>query len=280
MNKIILILSTLSLINCSDLISQIDENTTQKTSVNNGKIKVLNFGTFHMGSTTDANSIPFDINDKKNQADAKAIAKLIAEFKPTIICVEVPREKNEELNKEYQKYLVNPSKVSTYSGEIGLVAFEVGRISKVARLEGIDYEMSYNYNIGSEIVNSIDSTTLKKFYANPFVSMPELSTVNPATLSLLEKLKINNSQKYLDFLITINADLLTHIGTEKGYEGADEAAKFYKRNLRIYSNLNRIHATKDDRIFILSGGSHAAFLKEFMERSPKYELVNTLNYLK
>jgi hypothetical protein len=233
-----------------------------------------------MGSTTDANSIPFDINDKKNQADAKAIAKLIAEFEPTIICVEVPREKNEELNKEYQKYLVNPSKVSTYSGEIGLVAFEVGRISKVARLEGIDYEMSYNYNIGSEIVNSIDSTTLKKFYANPFVSMPELSTVNPATLSLLEKLKINNSQKYLDFLITINADLLTHIGTEKGYEGADEAAKFYKRNLRIYSNLNRIHATKDDRIFILSGGSHAAFLKEFMERSPKYELVNTLNYLK
>jgi hypothetical protein len=278
MKKILVIISLIALMMHGVLNGQSSQNATQ--NVSSDKVKVLNFGTFHMGSTTDANSIPFDINDEKNQADAKAIAKLIAEFKPTIICVEVPREKNEEVNKEYQKYLLNPSKASTYSGEIGLVAFEVGRLSKVARLEGIDYEMNYNYNIAAEIENAIDSSTLKKFYANPFASMPELYNVNPATISLLEKLKINNSQKYLDFLITVNADLLTYVGTEDGYEGADEAAKFYQRNLRIYSNLNRIHATKDDRIFILSGGSHAAFLKEFMDRSPKYEVVNTMDYLK
>jgi len=279
MNKIFTIIFLIGFISIGNLKSQSSENAKQKTSDKSGKIKVLNFGTFHMGETSDATSIKFDENDEKNQADAHAIAKLIAQFKPTIICVEVPEEKNEELNKEYKKYLQNSSKASTYFGEIGLVAFEVGRICDVARLEGIDYEMNYNYNIGGEIENAIDPTTVKTFYQNPFVSMPEFN-VNPNDLSLLEKLKINNSQKYLDFLMLVNADLLTYIGTKDGYEGADEAAKYYQRNLRIYSNLNRIQATKEDRIFILSGGSHAAFLKEFMERSPKYEVVNTLEYLK
>ncbi len=133
--------------------------------------------------------------------------------------------------------------------------------------------------IGSEIINSIDSTTLNDYYADPFKSTPELN-VNEDELSLLEKLKLNNSSKYLDFLITANADMLAFAGTETGYEGADEAARYYQRNLRIYSNLNRIPTTKDDRIFILSGGSHTAFLREFMKRSPKYEVLNTLEYLK
>lgn len=34
--------------------------------------------------------------------------------------------------------------------------------------------------------------------------------------------------------------MLTHAGTKYNFEGADEAAKYYQRNLRMYSNLNRI----------------------------------------
>ena len=37
---------------------------------------------------------------------------------------------------------------------------------------------------------------------------------------------------------------------------------------------------KNDRVFILSGGSHTAFLREFMKRDEKYEMVNTFDYLK
>ena len=279
MNKLIIIISLICLISCSKNESQpITNKATPKLEKSN-KIKVLNFATFHMGMTTDANSVDFDDKDKKNQEDAQKIAQLIAQFNPTIICVEVTRERNKELNNEYQNYLNNPSKISTYYGEVGLVAFEVGRISKVPKLYGIDHKMDYNYMIANEITNDIDSTTLNEYYANPFKLTPELN-IDENTLSLLEKLKLNNSQKYLDFLIAVNADMLAFAGTEDGYEGADEAAKYYQRNLRIYSNLNRIPMTNEDRVFILSGGSHTAFLNEFMKRSPKYEVVNTMDYLK
>ncbi len=279
MNKIVVIIGLLSFMCFGNIQGQTSETKSAKGSSNTGKVEVLNVGTFHMGSTSDANTIEFDINNKDNQDSAHKIAERIAQFKPSIICVEVTKEKEEEMNKAYQQYLLDPSKASIYGGEIGLIAFEVARLCNVSQLVGIDYEMSYNYNIGSEITNSIDSSTIKKFYANPFASIPEFY-VDPNSLSLLEKLQINNAPKYLDFLMLVNADLLAFIGTEGAYEGADEAAKYYQRNLRIYSNLNRIPTTKDDRIFILSGGSHAAFLRDFMKRGPKYEMVDPLDYLK
>jgi len=275
MTRILITISLLSIIITGDLQAQ----TNQTNPLSSEKVKVLNVGTFHMGTTPDASTIEFDINNKDNQKEAQAIAEMISKFKPTIICVEVPKEKEEEMNRAYQQYLRDTTIASTYSGEIGLIAFEVARLCDVTRLIGIDHEMNYNYEIGSEIKNVIDSTTIKKFYANPFVSIPEFH-VDPNSLSLLEKLQINNAPKYLDFLMLVNADLLAFIGTENGYEGADEAAKYYQRNLRIYSNLNRIPSTKEDRIFILSGGSHAAFLRDFMNRSPKYDAINTLDYLK
>ncbi len=83
--------------------------------------------------------------------------------------------------------------------------------------------------------------------------------MNEDSLSILGKLKLMNRDRYLYFLIAVNADMLNHAGTEEGFEGADEAAKYYQRNLRMYSNLNRIDLEEHDRVFILMGASHTAF---------------------
>ena len=81
-------------------------------------------------------------------------------------------------------------------------------------------------------------------------------------------------------MITVNADILTHAATESKFEGADEAAKYYQRNLRMYTNLNRIDLKSSDRVFILMGASHTAFFRDFISRSPKYIMVDTFEYLK
>jgi len=278
MYKFISLIGLICFISYSKIEGQNISKKLASTSTNTGKVKVLNFATFHMRATSDANSVEFDENDKKNQEEAKKVAQMIAKFKPTIICVEIPPTEETDLNTEYQKYISNPNEGDSYSGEVRLIAFEVGRLAEVPQLYAIDHKMAYNYNIGGEIKNTLDSTTIKKFYSNPFKFYPTLA-VNQEELSLMEKLKLGNTPECLDFLINVNADLLTYVGTENGFEGADEAAKYYHRNLRIYSNLNRIPTTKEDRIFILYGGSHTAFLNEFMKRSPKYEVVNTLDYL-
>lgn len=242
-------------------------------------IKVLNFATFHMGYTSDAKSIKFDENNRKNRDSVHQIAKVLSTFKPTVVIVETTPDYNTTLQKNYSTYLKNPNISFEEPDEVELLAFEIGRLSDVKQIYGIDHKLKYNYGIGSEIINSIDSTTHNNFQSNPFKSIPKLNPFEN-DLSLKEKLVRMNHPKLLDLLITANADILTYVGTENGFEGADEAAKYYQRNLRIYSNLNRLKLNKNDRVFILSGGSHTAFLREFMKRDEKYEMVNTFDYLK
>lgn len=242
------------------------------------KIHVLNFGTFHMGLTSDANSVDFDERNKENVSQVHKIAELIADFQPTVIIVETVPEYDSILQLQYENYLKNPDTVFKNPSEVELLAFELGRICGTKRIYGIDHKLGYNYNIGGEIENSIDSSWYNKYYRNPTAFYPSLNFSD--TISLLEQLKETNKDEFLDFMISVNGDMLTHSGTKLGFEGADEAAKYYQRNLRMYSNLNRLKLNNDDRVFILMGASHTAFFRDFFSRSPKFEMVNTFDYLK
>lgn len=240
-------------------------------------IPVLNFGTFHMGYTPDANKVDFDENNKKNQEDVHKIARMLAEFKPTVLIVEDVPENNHLLQKAYQEYLINPKMKFEKPSEIELLAFELGRMSKANRIYGIDHQMGYNYMIGSQVKGKVNDDTYEKYFA---LVEKEEKKLNYDTLSLLDKLKVDNHPQYLDFLLNVNADVLTYVSTKGNFEGADEASKYYHRNLRMYSNLNQIELKADDRVFILMGASHTAFFNDFMKRSPRYKLVNPFLYLK
>ncbi|QCX54510.1 hypothetical protein FGE20_11045 [Elizabethkingia sp. JS20170427COW] len=238
-------------------------------------IPVLNVATFHMGETSDANSTDFDENDRKNQQEVKNLAKLLAEFKPTIIVIE-DLPKNDSLRQiSYSDYLKNPKKKFRNPSEIELLAYEVGRLSGAKKIYGIDFKESYNYNI--KVENKVDKTTLNKYWK----LSDENDAKNPENgIPFYDLFKLNNHPQYLESLININADLLTYISSKGNSEGADEAGKFYHRNLVMFSNLNQIPLDKNDRIFILMGGTHTAFFMDFLRRSPKFKLENTFDYLK
>ncbi len=258
------------------------------TEQKSDKIKVLNFGTFHFGYTPDANKTEFDEHSDDAQKEIREISKMLAEFKPTIICIENLPKFNDEINKAYQEFLNTPSTLNTNYGESSMIGFDVGRLSNVKKIYGIDNHMGYNYSVGDFIENSpdhenaIDSKTYLQLTNEPFKEYPEMAKreANYDKLSLLEKLKLINEPIHLDYSINTNADKLLYVGIDDGFEGADNAAIFYHRNMKIYSNLNRIPMTKKDRVFIIMGAAHTAFLREFMRRSPKFEMVNTLEYLK
>ncbi|MEO8933624.1 MAG: DUF5694 domain-containing protein [Xanthomarina sp.] len=240
-------------------------------------IKVLNLGTFHMGYTPDASTTEFDERDKENVKQVHKIAQSIALFKPTVIIIEMEPSSNTEMRNTYQNYVETPTMKFDNPTEIELLAFEVGRLAGTKRIYGIDFKEGYNYRIAEQINDPYGIETYSK-YLSILNALEKNYAVNNS--SVLEKLKLTNNPKYKDILININADMLTHISTNGNAEGADEAAKFYHRNLVMYSNLNQINLSKDDRVFILMGGTHTAFFDMWLKRSPKYELINTFDYLK
>ena len=286
MNKLILAGCILAFFSCNNaqhvtksIKNDLDISSKDLIKEDLKKIPVLNFGTFHMGETNDANKTEFDKNDKNNQLAINEIAMKLSQFRPTVIIVERPPEFDKKLQSAYNEYLSTAKMKFKNPSEIELLAYELGRISETKRIYGIDHKMDYNYNIGAEMVNSIDSLWHNKYYKDPFQFYPQIN-IKMDKLNLLDKLKLTNQNTYLDFLIEVNAEMLSHVGSEKGFEGADEATKYYQRNMRMYSNLNRINLTENDRVFILLGASHTAYFRDFISRSPKYKMVNTFDYLK
>jgi len=270
----ILALSTSITIYCQQI--RYEQKYIYKTKFEDA-IPVLNVATFHMGETSDANSTEFDIQNSENKKEIQKVAKLLAEFKPTIIIIEA-LSKNDSLRKaEYLEYVKNPMKTFQNPDERELLAYEVGRLSGVKRIYGIDYKESYNYNVGNNIKNVVDKTTINKYWQ----LLDENDKKNPEIgIPFYDLFKLNNHPQYLESLININADLLTYISSKGNSEGADEAAKFYHRNLVMFSNLNQVSIDKNDRVFILMGGTHTAFFNDFLKRSPKFKLENTFDYLK
>lgn len=256
-------------------------NAVSQTKIFNDKfddaIPVLNFGTFHFGYTPDATKVDFDERDKKNQTEAQAIAKLLAAFKPTIIVVERVPERNDKILEEYLSYIAAPHTNFKNLSEIQLIAYEVGRLSNTQKIYGIDFQEEYNYSVYTKLKPMVDSVTYPKYFR---LVADYIKKSRADTLSLKQRLKLTNHSQVLDYLINVNADMLTYISTKGNYEGADEASKFYHRNLVMFSNLNQIPLTKNDRVFILMGATHTAFFREFIKRSPKYKLVDTFTYLK
>lgn len=268
-----------SILTSSCLVKKAGSENTKESTEETSKVQVLNFGTFHMGYTNDASSTEFDENNLENQKKIHEIAKQLSAFKPTVILVETEADYNPTLQTNYNNYLKDPEIKFEQPDEIELLAFELGRLSGTKKIFGVDHKMNYNYNIANEMENSIDSSWHNLYREDPQRFFPEVN-IEMDSLDLLSQLKLINHDRFLDFLITVNADNLTHVGSEDGFEGADEAAKLYQRNLRMYSNINRIDLQKDDRVFILMGATHTAFFRDFISRSHKYEMVNTFDYLK
>ncbi len=245
------------------------------------RIEVLNMGTFHFGPTNDASSTEFDEHSDENLKAAHEIARSIAKAKPTILAVEQTPETQETLRRYYQEYLDNPSAPLKFYGEISMLVFEVGRLAGIPadKLFCIDHKLNYQYRFDETDRNTIDKALYKAYTSNYQSFHPEIR-LNYDGMSLREILYQGNTDAYLDFLIHVNADQLALYGTEEDpFMGADQAALYYQRNLRMYANFNAIPAETNDRIFVLMGGSHTAYFRDFISRSIKYQSVEVLPYL-
>lgn len=148
----------------------------------------------------------------------------------------------------------------------------MGRLSGTEKIYGIDSPMEFDYPSLIKLANRNKSDSL--FVADMISYYEKLNS-----LKLREQFAEMNSEEskmrtfdFYNFLATQH--------TEKNYEGAKIISDFYERNLRMYSNLNTIPLTKNDRVFILLGSTHTAYLDIFIENSDKFMLENPMKYIK
>lgn len=243
-----------------------DTNQFEKSE----KIQVLNFATVHLSMTSDAISSQINLNDPNEQASLKKLVEKIVAFKPTIICLELEPKNNKYIADTFLEYKNDQSKRLNYSDELNAIGLEVARLSGTDRIYGIDSQSGFNYPALIEIANN--DPVSKNHVASV---MDNYKKVN--ALKFKEQYKAINTKEFkmktFDFY-----NFLATQHTEGKQEGATEIAKFFERNLKMYSHFNDIEMTKEDRVFILLGATHTAYFDVFLENSPNFSLEDPEKY--
>jgi hypothetical protein len=262
-------------------MSQIDEKQIMEETKEVFTFNVaptLLMGTWHMGATSDAQTSSYDASLSDRIEEVDQLAKQIALFKPTKIFVEITPQNQKKMEEHYPAYLKNPDSLSTYNGEVGLLAFQIARLTG-AKLVATDHKLGHDYGSISKLAQETENKDYFSYVqqVGPFLQKVESLEKQATTKQLY---RFTNTTQYLEVLFNINADLMTYVNTDGKFEGADVATNYYRRNIRILANFNRTAISTEDKVLVLYGASHVAFFHDFMKRSHKYNLKDIQKFLK
>ncbi|PIB32663.1 DUF5694 domain-containing protein [Maribacter sp. 4G9] len=252
------------------------------------KAKAMVLGVFHFqNGNLDSYmpKFPFNILEEKRQSELNTLLARISEYKPTKILIESNRIKGDSiLNEKYQNFLSGNYDISDKPNEIYQIGFKLAKRLKHPRIYCSDASADW-FGVELDWDNYDDVSYLKskgqyeKFIRYDYESFYNLHDSLKTTHSLVKHLTlINNPQDRLkdhqSYLITILE------GAGDNYLGADNVARWYRRNLRIFSNAYDItDFQEEERLLLIYGSGHVWQLRQFFTDSPDYEYVEANEYL-
>lgn len=251
------------------------------------RAEVLLVGTFHFaypnldGHTT-PDSLRIDILSKERQREIARVVSLLKAFRPTKIGIEVLSQNQKKYDSLFQKYLTdNLLRERNESFQLG---FRMAKELKHSRIYCIDAKPFV------KTLYELDSTRATKYNLKNDNTFEELEAKYEQFYSYDDTLQ--KSMELKDYLLFTNSDkylqydngqylLWTRNGTNLEPIGADGfVSKWFNRNARIFSNIQRICTDKNERILVIIGGSHVPMLKFLLESSQEFKLRRIEEFLK
>jgi len=244
---------------------------------------LLILGTFHMeGSSADlVNQAPADMSTPRRQEEIEALVARLAEFRPTQVAVESSRISN-YWNDRYAAW--RESRDALGFNEIEQVGFRLADTVGLAALSPVDYPMWMDGTTAADRHQPPPQPASAKTEAESPL-MTEVRAQIAADDRVLQDGTVSEFLAYLNrperAVMNHRWDVISNLAPGKGtalYETTDYATNWYKRNLRIYTNLAAISGP-GERVLLLIGAGHAHILNGIAETDPRYCLVPATDFL-
>jgi len=254
------------------------------------KVKVLLIGSFHFNNPgSDAvKEKDYDILSAESQKELEWMAERIKSFRPTQVFVEWEYDQQQELDSLYRLYLdgayfsslnKQSRRYRYYSqGEIFQLAFRVSRKADIKKVTAIDYEDAlFPYDSMMTAIRSAGQTQLldwnKRYNEESAASSSKDKSLTQKLLRLNSKEeRRDNRSWYLSFA--------NRAGNDKTFVGAYLASEWYRRNLYMYSLVQKKITAGDDKIVVLLGAGHISMIEQFVKDDDRFELVELKDVLK
>jgi hypothetical protein len=258
------------------------------TLVIHAQTQALLIGTFHFnnpgGDVVKVNS--FDIMSAAAQTELENISDKIAKFHPDKVFVEWDYKDQKGLDSLYQLYLdgkYDSFIEKKYKGkksynffkknEIMQLGFRAAKKTGLKQVIAIDYPLNIPFDTVMKVINSSGQTSLMNEINTSIAEQGKLASEKVSKLTLTELLKDNNTPAYRTMNNGLYIKYFNRAGLPGNFVGADGVTTWYKRNLYMYSLVQKYIGPKDQRIMILLGSGHISMLKKFIDDEQNLKVV-------
>ncbi len=242
---------------------------------------LLILGSYHMSNPglDSVNLQADDVLSPQRQQEIAEVVERLAQFAPTKIAIEAPY-RDTGSPAAYNKYL--EGQYTLARNEVEQIGFRLARRLNLPTVYPVDYPMFMSGLTPAEIEDPKPRPDSKPKDSGPAKNKPpskeELllrgSTVREYLLHINDPGMVRKDQaQYMKMLLPDKSSPAI-------YARADLVTNWYKRNLRILANLNRITEIGKDRVLLLIGSGHLAILRQFAGDSEYFCVLDPETYLK
>ena len=244
-------------------------------------IEVMVLGTYHFSGGADvANVAAVDVRTPQRQKELENVAAAVAAFRPTAVVVERETAAPDYIDPNYAAF--KPSVLKEKTSEREQLGYRIARLAKVARVYGIDEQPSAGEpdyfpfgklqaaaekNGAGAKLNALiaDAQTLVSRESEKF-----------RTMTMAQALLETNTGPLSDDSFYFG---LSAFDRGEDQPGAELQAFWFMRNAKIFSKIMQV-AKPGDRILVVYGAGHKAWLEQFARKTPGFSSVDPAPFLR
>jgi hypothetical protein len=241
-------------------------------------VRVMFVGAYHFGNPgLDLNNAKVDdVLKPRRQKELEALAASLKTFKPTVVAVEGTSEPPYD-DSSFAKF--TPEDLENVRNEREQIAYRIAHAANITRVYAIDEQPSEGEpdyfpfdRVLAQAKENDETDRLLKM--SDFKQLLQIFEAKQKTETIPELLMFWNGD-------TIPDDFYWNIltfGKGEKQSGAELASYWFMRNAKIFNKL--VQTTKPgDRVILVYGSGHGAWLRTMIEKTQGYELEPVLPYL-
>ncbi|RYE17102.1 MAG: hypothetical protein EOP45_16400 [Sphingobacteriaceae bacterium] len=256
--------------------------------------QALLIGTFHFHNPgMDAVKVnTFDVMSVASQKELEYITDQIKKFHPDKIFVEWEYNHQKGLDSLYQLYTAGTYDAfveAKYKGkknydsykknEIFQLGFRAAKKAGLKQVNAIDYPTNLPFDTVMKVIGTSGQTALMNEINAAIAEQGKLANEKISKMDLTGLLLDNNTPAYRTMNNGLYIKLFNRAGSSNNFAGADGVTAWYKRNLYMYSLIQKATQPQDQRIMILLGSGHVSMIKKFIDDEQVFKVVELKDLL-
>jgi len=235
-----------------------------------GQLEVMVVGTYHMANPgLDAvNTEADDVFSDRRQAEISDLVDRLERFKPDRVLVEAAYG-DRRIHERYVAYLADEHELTR--NETDQIGYRLARQLGHESVYPIDYPMfqdstAYEFYVA----HNPEAKEMGAAFSAGWGAEAQADSARLRSSTVAEYLVYLNGPDLWSFGLDSRYMLATSVQLAEydQYAGADMLTSWYKRNLRMLTNLHRSVGEDDERVLMLVGSGHNKILWELIDTSP------------